>query len=142
MLLAGLLFIVFVAPAVADVPPPNTMPLSAIIRSIETGGHGALKSIEFDDGFWEAEVCDAACKKLYIQPQSGEIKRTEHEDRENELPPQGSLPLSTIVASLEKQKLGVITEVEFEDGFWEVKIHKNGTKRQLNMDPKTGRPRN
>lgn len=140
-LVAGLFFIAILGPAFGDVPHLKTMPLSAIIRSIETGQYGSIKSIEFDDGLWEAEVCKDTCSKLYIQPQSGAIARTEREDAEKELPPQGSLPLSKIVASLEEQKLGVITEVEFDDGFWEVKIRKNGTRTKLDIDPKTGQPR-
>lgn len=141
LLVASLLFFALVAPASADVPPPNTMPLSTIIRSIETGGHGAIKSIEFDNGFWEAEVCKDSCTKLYIQPQSGAITRTAREDAESELPPQGSQPLSKIVAALEEQKPGVITEAEFDDGFWEVEIRKDGKKTKFHIDPKTGKPR-
>ncbi len=141
VLAASLLFVALVAPALADVPPTNAMPLSSIIGSLETGDYGVIKSIEFDDGLWEAEVCKDTCTKLYIQPQSGAVTRTEQEDAESELPQQGGVPLSKIVASLEEQKVGVITEVEFDDGFWEVEIRKNGTKRKLNIDPNTGKSR-
>ena len=36
------------------------------------------------------------------------------------VPPKDGKPLSQIIKSVEAQKAGIISEVEFDDGFWEL----------------------
>jgi hypothetical protein len=45
------------------------------------------------------------------------------------------------VAALEAQKVGVITEVEFDDGFREVKLRRDGVKQKIDIVPQTGERR-
>jgi hypothetical protein len=88
---------------------------------------GVFTSAELDDGWWEVKVCKAgACQKLYIDPTSGAEKRRRQADSHDELPPANARPLSAIVQSIEDRGLGAITEVEFDDGFWEVEFRKDG----------------
>lgn len=124
-----------------EVPPAGSKPLSEILRSVEQHKPEVISKAEFDDGVWEVKACDAgACQKLYIDPKSGAEKRRRKTDSEH-LPPAGAMPLSTVVQSIEKQGLGEITEVEFEDGSWEVKLRKDGHKAKLFVDPLTGATR-
>lgn len=60
------------------------------------------------------------------------------EDEKLEVPPEGSLPLSEIVASVEIADHTTITEVEFEDGVWKVEFVAGGNEYQLEIDPMTG----
>ena len=60
------------------------------------------------------------------------------EVEEIEFPPEGSLPLSQIIASVEIAGHTAITEVEFEDGVWEVEFVVGGEEYQLEIDPMTG----
>ncbi len=46
--------------------------------------------------------------------------------------------MSEIVRSLEEADLGVITEVEFDNGVWEVDTIKDGHWMELHVDPQTG----
>lgn len=127
--------------AQGDVPPEGSKPLSAILKSIEAGPFGRISEIEFDDGLWEAKVCGAdGCVKLYLDPRTGQEQRR-RKIGPQELPPEGSKPISGIVASLEARELGTITEVEFEEGSWEVKLRKDGRKVKLLIDPATGQQR-
>ncbi len=43
-----------------------------------------------------------------------------------EKPPKGSIPLSDIIKSLEAKGYSPITEVEIDDGVWEVEAYKEG----------------
>ena len=125
-----------------EFPPPGSKPLSAILKSLEGQELGVLASTEFDDGWWEVKVCKAgACQKLYIDPRTGEEKRRRKTDSDDELPPANAKPLSAIVQSIEDRGLGAIAEVEFDDGFWEVELRKDGRKIKLDVDPSTGETR-
>lgn len=53
-------------------------------------------------------------------------------------PPEGSKPLSEIVLKLEQAGYGPFEEIEFDDGRWEIDVYRNGEKRELHVDPKTG----
>lgn len=55
-----------------------------------------------------------------------------------ELPPPGGKPLSTIIRSVEAQSLGNISEAEFDDGLWEVKVCNSGACQKLYMAAETG----
>jgi hypothetical protein len=57
----------------------------------------------------------------------------------DELPPAGAKPLSEIVKAVEAQGLGRITEVEFEDGVWQIEVHKqDGGELDVRVDPMSG----
>ncbi len=61
----------------------------------------------------------------------------EKED-ELEIPPEGSLPLSEIIANFEIAGHTAVTEVEFEDGVWEVEFVVGDEEYALQIDPMTG----
>ncbi len=123
-----------------DIPPADGLRLSVVIKSVEDAKHGVVTEADFDDGRWEIQTNkDGRWTTLFVDPKTGEIKQPQPKDADNELPPADSLRLSDIVRSVEDQKLGVITDVEFDDGCWEIKI-RDGLKRiRLKIDPKTGK---
>lgn len=57
---------------------------------------------------------------------------------DGEVPPPGSKPLSKILQSVEEQKSGVVAEVEFEDGLWEVTVCEADACEELHIDPESG----
>ncbi|HET7634919.1 MAG TPA: PepSY domain-containing protein [Burkholderiales bacterium] len=54
-------------------------------------------------------------------------------------PPANSKPVSAIASSLEQQGYAPISEISFDDGRWEVEAYKNDQKRELRVDPQTGK---
>ena len=139
--LAGFAFGLLLAPLSAwagNALPTDSKPLSQILLSVEQQKLGVFSEVEFDDGLWELKVCEAGtCQKIYIAPRSGdEIRR--RNVNSDETPPATAKPLSAIVQSVEALGLGGITEVEFDDGFWEIDIRKDGRKIKLTVDPMTG----
>lgn len=138
----SLLFAMTSIARAGELPPSGSKPLSAILKSVERQNLGVIASTEFDDGWWEVKVCKApACHKLYIDPKSGEEKRRREVGFDNELPPTNAKPLPAIVQSIEDSKAGIITEVEFDDRFWEVEVRKDGRKIKRDIDPRTGETR-
>lgn len=141
-LLLSLLFCpLTVALASQELPPPDSKPLSLILKAVEEQKLGSIAEAEFDDGLWEVKVCAAAtCQKLYIDPKSGaETRRKPTEP--DDLPPADSVALSTITQSVESRQLGTITDVDFDYGLWKVKLLKDGRKIKLRIDPQTGKER-
>ena len=57
----------------------------------------------------------------------------------DEIPQQDAQPLSKIVRTLEEQGFTPIVEIEFDDDLWEVEAYKEGDKRELKVDPVSGR---
>jgi uncharacterized membrane protein YkoI len=46
----------------------------------------------------------------------------------DETPPSNAKPLSAIIKAVEDRNYGTITEVEFDDGKWEIEVHQAGGK--------------
>lgn len=141
LLVFGLLLAPLSVAGAGELPSPGSRPLSAILKSVEEQRLGVITEAEFDNGLWEVKICDVgACQKLYIDPRSGEEKRR-RKTSPDEMPSANAMLLSTIVQSVEARQLGVITEVDFDDGFWEVELRKDGRKIKLAIDPKSGETR-
>lgn len=137
VLVAGLLFIALSVAEAGEIPPQGSRPLSQILRSVERQNLGVVTEAEFDDGLWEVKVCDSrGCQRLYIDPRSGRVTRRRRTNLD-EMPPPDARPLSAIIQSVEVRRLGVITEVEFDDGLWRVEIRRDGRKIRLGIDPRT-----
>lgn len=135
--ISGLLMIGWVC--ADELPPSNSKLLSAILKSIEAQNLGIVTNVEFDDAYWEVEIYKAGAEtKLYVDAISGEIKRQDTDDVDGELPPEKGKPLSAIVESLEKQNLGTITSIEFDEGVWDVEIRDDGAETELKIDPMSG----
>ncbi|UJS16780.1 MAG: PepSY domain-containing protein [Candidatus Jettenia sp.] len=143
LLLVVSMLLATIAIAGADeLPPSDSKPLSAILKSVEKQELGIITSADFDDSLWEIKVCKSSdCLKLYIDPKSGEEKHRKTDNSDDELPPANTKPLSAIVQSLEDRNQGVIKDVEFDDGLWEVELREDGRKIKLYIDPRTGETR-
>jgi hypothetical protein len=138
----GLLLLATVAAQARDLPPTDSKPLSAIILSVEAQNLGVITEVEFDDGLWEVTVRKGRVSlQLYLDPRSGTERRRRTDASDGPLPPRNAKPLSEIVRSLETQNLGVITDIEFDDGYWEVEFRKEGQKVKMDFHPRTGKPR-
>lgn len=58
----------------------------------------------------------------------------------DELPPANAKPLSVIIKSVEDQGYKNISEVEFDDGVWEIEVHQAGGKEvEIHVDPVAGK---
>lgn len=122
----------------ADIPPSNGKPLSTIIKSVEDKTKATITEAEFDDGYWEVEINkNNVCRKLYLDPTTGNELRRKYIRCDDDLPPAGSLPLSTIIRYVEDHEKGIIVEVEFDDGLWEFKLIQNGRKFKMYMNPQS-----
>lgn len=122
-----------------DWPPSDGKPLSEIAAMVEKREGGAIFEAEFDDGLWEIKIRDGdRFQKLYIAPGSGEEIRRRRV-KPDEPPPAGAMVLSALIRPVEALNLGVITEAEFDDGLWEVKIYAEREKIKLYIDPFSGK---
>jgi hypothetical protein len=57
----------------------------------------------------------------------------------DEIPPANALRLSEIVQSLEAQGHTVITDIDFDDWQWIVRVYKAGFEFEIRVDPVTGK---
>ena len=73
-----------------------------------------------------------------VELAEAEDLEAEGDEEETEVPPEGALPKSEILASLEALGYTQIVETEFEDGVWEVEYVVDGEERKLHVDPMTG----
>lgn len=126
----------------SDVPPESALPISEIAAILEERESGVLTQIEFDDQAWEAElnVGPRSGVKIYINPSDGsEIQR--RDDARDEQPPSNAMALSQILKNLQDQNFGLIYEVEFDDGYWEIEAKRDGADVEIKINPMTGEPK-
>lgn len=134
---------VLAAVQAGEVPPKDTKPLSDVVKAVEDTKAGVITQVEFDDGLWEVEVHNGNKEvTLYLDPKTGTEKRRQESIEVSEsLPPKGSMPLSAIIKTVEDKKPGMISEVEFDRGDWEVTLRADGKKWKWHIDPMTGKNR-
>jgi uncharacterized membrane protein YkoI len=128
------------SPALSDTPPEGTRPLSEIAAAVERMNLGVITGIEMDDGRWEVEICGSEnCVKLHVDPKTGEVlKRRNRSDCDEERPPKDAIPLSRILGNAESGDGVVVKEVEFDDGYWEIDLVRDGRERKIKVHPLTG----
>jgi len=119
-------FAIAVAPlavaVAAGLPPVNAKPLSTILTSVQSQDVGSIAEAEFDHGRWEVTTCKATtCQKLFINPLTGAEEGRRATGFE-QTPTSDSTPIATVVQRIEAAKVGVITDVDFDHGRWEVKL--------------------
>lgn len=57
----------------------------------------------------------------------------------DEKPPPGAMALSSVLTKLEQQGYTPIVDVSLDNGRWEVETYKGAEKRDLEVDPNTGK---
>lgn len=136
--LMGALLLVSAESAIAERPPANSKPLSEILQGVEKSRPGTVISADFDDRLWEIVVCDTGgreCREVYVDPRSGKEQRVGRESNWDTRPPPSGKRASEIARSVEDRKLGVITELEFDDPLWEVEVRADRGRAKLYVDP-------
>lgn len=53
--------------------------------------------------------------------------------------PADALKLSEVIQQLEQQGFHPVVDVEFDDGVWEIDAYRGKEKRELHVDPRTGK---
>jgi uncharacterized membrane protein YkoI len=120
-----------------EAPPADAKTMAEIVQILEEAGYGPLVDVSFDDGGWEVEAYKGgASLELTVDPTSGNVL-SEHRDDSEPRPPAGSLKLSEVLAALEKAGHSKFDEASFERRYWEVETHRDDTKFELHVDPKT-----
>jgi hypothetical protein len=140
-LLLGALLIAAGCSTSADRPPAGSKPLSEILQGVEKSRPGIVVSADFEDRLWEVVVCDAGgrnCREVDVDPATGQERRSGRESNWDIRAPAGGKTAAQIARSIEDRKLGVITEIEFEDALWEVTVRADGGHAKLYVDPVSG----
>lgn len=124
--------------SLADHPAADDTPIVDIVQQLEKQGYGPFSEIDFDDGNWEVEVYkDEAAYELAVDGRTGKIL-SEHRDDAEPRPPRDAQPLSQILRALIKAGYTDLHDVSFERRYWEVEAFREGGKRELHIQPRTG----
>lgn len=116
------------------------MSVVKIVRQLEEAGYGPFNSFSRDDGNWEVEVRKGRdFLELTVDPVTGKIL-AEHRDDAESTPTSDALPLSTLLDKLSGEvKFDALDDISFERRYWEVELFQDGQKRELHVDPLTGK---
>ncbi|ANB17105.1 PepSY domain-containing protein [Dokdonella koreensis] len=114
-------------------------PLTAatVRQRLEAAGYSAIRDLEFDDGFWEADARNPAGRRveLRIHGWTGAIV----EERVEGGPVAGGLSAAQILERLAAAGYRNIRNLEFDDGYWEADAtNAAGVRVELRIDPVTG----
>lgn len=122
-----------------ETPADAGVTLTSLLEKVEAENIGVIIEAEHDRGKWEIESCKPdSCTDIKFDAKTGaEIKR-KAEKSSDALPPEGARPLSVVVKTFEEHHYA-ISEIEFEDGVWEVYWTKDGRKVKSYLDPMTAK---
>jgi len=116
--------------------------LSAIVKGLEDQSLGTIHDIEREASHWEVSIATGDGQfNLRLDPRTGEERgRSTESEREDDLPPRDAMPLSQVLERVENEHArgAEIREVEFDDGWWESELRREGRKMELDLDPRTG----
>jgi len=120
-------------------PASESALLSSIIQKVEAENIGVVIEAEHERDKWEVEVCTSeACTDIKFDAKTGTELKRKSEKLDDALPPADAKPLSEVVKTFEDHQYP-ITEIEFEEGVWEVYWIKDGRKVKSFLDPITAK---
>ena len=122
-----------------EAPANAGVALSALLEKVESENIGVVIEAEHENGKWEVESCKTdGCTDIEFDAKTGAELSRKSEKSDDALPPEGAKPLSEVVKTFELHNYP-ISEIEFEDGSWEVYWMKDGRKVKSNLDPMTAK---
>jgi hypothetical protein len=109
-----------------------------VVALLEQQGYGPFHEISFDDGGWEVEVLKKGkWVELIVDAQSGKILLERPEELQQAAPADAQ-PLSKLLQDVGKAGYAPIDDASFNRGNWEIDAIRNGNKRELVVNCKTG----
>lgn len=82
---AALAFTLIAAPALADAPGNDWMPVDQAVRKLGEAGYSDIREIEAEDGRWEGKASkDGRVVEFTLDPKSGAIAEVPKSDRKEE----------------------------------------------------------
>jgi Peptidase propeptide and YPEB domain len=122
-----------------ETPTSAGVTLSSLLEKVEAEQIGVIMEAEHEHGKWEIESCKSdACTDIKFDAVTGAELKRKTEKSDDALPPEGAKPLSAVVKTFEEHQYP-ISEIEFEDGVWEVYWTKDGRKVKSYLDPITAK---
>ena len=117
---------------------PTGKPLLEIVVRLEREGYGPFTELSFKRGQWDVEAYkDGRPYELRIDAATGRTV-AQNRDQGDAKPPANAKRLSEILKTLEAQGYARIHDVAFERSSWEVEAYRDGSRRELRVDPVTG----
>lgn len=135
----SMLMLVSVAAAASHaVAPTEKLPMSKVVKLLESKGFAPIVDVSFDDGAWEVETYRGdEFLELTVDPVSGEVLSENHDDAEPR-PPKDAKPLSTLLEELGKAGYSNIDDASFERRYWEIEGIRDNQEHEVHVDPVTG----
>ncbi len=110
------------------------LPLSQLGRKLEWIGYEAVYEAKLKDDVWEFLAKRGGdLEVITLDSYTGRLLSREP------LRPAPEMPFATVVNRLEKEGYTTISEVEFEDGVWEIEATKDGETHELVVELVSGR---
>ncbi len=113
---------------------PTPLPLSQLGRNLERSGYEGIYKAELKNDVWEfLAKRGGELQVLTLDPHTGRLLSREP------LRPAPEMAFATVVNRMEKQGFTTITEVEFENGVWEIEAGKDGETQEFLVEFVSGR---
>ena len=112
-----------------------------VVAQLQAQGFAQLHDLEFDDGFWEAEVRDANNRKteLIIHPVTLQVLHQSGNASSNNGTAAPVLSATQITQLLQQAGYTRIHDLELDDGVWEADAtNAKGFRVELKIHPETG----
>lgn len=113
-----------------------------VVAHLQAQGFAQVDDLEFDDGFWEADVRQhpgALKQELLLHPVTLEVVLESGPAHNPHTPGAARLTAAQVVSHLQAAGYTRITDVEWDDGVWEAEATNARRQRvELKIHPETG----
>ena len=128
-----------------ETPADDALSLREIVQGVEGRDYSSIAEVSYEEGHWRIEASKGGSPvAVTVDPARGDVvaERPRDDDDDDDAPPAGSLPLSQILETLEREGYTNVTSVDFEDDKdpprWEIDALKNGKPHEVDVNPATG----
>lgn len=132
-LIAGCTMALISAPIFADDLPAKTMPMSTILKNLQTDGYLVVEKIKFKDGFYKAEVINSEGREIDVKLSSETGKIVEPKESKQ------GMNMLAAVKKAEEAGYHSISKVKSKKDVYKIKaLDKEGKEADLKIDAFSG----
>ncbi len=111
--------------------PSGSTPLHELLAAVEANGFGPVIGVKLENEGWEIDAYkNGERHEIIVDLHTGKLLTPEL--------PEGTMPLSRILASLAENGYGPVLRVTLEPGGWQVEAYHEDRDVLLLVDPATG----
>lgn len=132
---SGFILSCVIQTAMANGIPTNSLPMSQILKNLQSKGYKNIREVKFDDGIYEVEALDEQGNEhiLRVSPKTGELIKNQNIQN-------NAISILEVAQKIEAAGYHFIYKIESHGSHYDVEaLSKEDKKVELKIDADTGK---